>query len=162
VAGEPGVQLSDYSPTNEGEITLQGVELDANLSWDNVFFIEHLETVRLHINYAYIDSTTDDFYEKTLQARHSGAAYLIFNYRNDWLSSLAYYGSSEINGESFDGWELGVGKTIRLGEGDLSIKGKVVYWPDKVDSFTVSDTFKVENINDSATTYYLAFGYSFR
>ncbi|MFC1337538.1 MAG: hypothetical protein G8D91_23025 [gamma proteobacterium symbiont of Clathrolucina costata] len=67
-----------------------------------------------------------------------------------------------MNGESFDGWELGIGKTSKIGKGDLTIKGKAVYWPDKEDSFTVSDTFMVKNVNDNTTTYYLTVGYSFK
>ncbi|MCU7927951.1 MAG: TonB-dependent receptor [Candidatus Thiodiazotropha sp. (ex Dulcina madagascariensis)] len=156
------LQFFDYQPTNDGEVTLQGVEIDANMTLNDVVFPEYLKKVRLHLNYAYMDSDTDEFYERSLDAQHSGAAYAIFNFHGGWLSSIAYYGNSAINGEAFDGWELGLGRTTRLGKGDLLIKGKAVYWPDKEDSFVVSETFNVKNINEDSTTFYLTLDYSFR
>ena len=68
---------------------------------------------------------------------------------------MAYCGNNEINGEFFDGWKFGLGKTTGAGTGDLTIKGKAVYWPGKEDSFVVSETFNVKNINTNTTTLYV-------
>lgn len=156
------LQFFDYEPTNDGKVTLQGFEVDANLTLHDVLFDDYIDKVRLHLNYAYIDNDTDEFFERSLHAQHSGAAYAIINYHGGWLSSLAYYGNSEVSGESFDGWEFGLGKTTRVGAGNLTIKGKAVYWPDKEDSFVVSETFDVKNINTNTTTLYVTVDYSFR
>lgn len=156
------LQFFDYHPTNDGSVRLQGFEVDANLSLSNIVLPSVIEKVRLHANYAYTDNDTDQFYERSLQANHSGAAYVILNYHGGWLSSLAYYGNSAINGETFDGWEFGFGRAMQLSSGSLTVKGKAVYWPDKEDSFVVSDTFDVKNINDETTTFYVTLDYSLR
>lgn len=156
------LQFFDYQPTNDGEATLKGVEIDAGFILENVLFKDHLDKIRFHLNYAYIDNDTDEFYERSLHARHSGAAYAILNFHGGWFSSVSYYGNSQISGEAFDGFELGVGKTTRMKSGDLSVKAKAVYWPDKEDSFVVSETFDVKNINNDSTTFFLTAGYSFR
>jgi hypothetical protein len=75
--------------------------------------------------------------------------------------TLAYYGNSEINGESFDGYELGGGKIFRLGEDRLKLSAKAVYCPDKVNEFTVNETFNVQNNNEETMNYYLTASYLF-
>lgn len=154
------LQFFDYNPTNNGGVDLQGAEIDALLSFTgNLTSV--LEKVTVHFNYAYIDSDTDDFYEETLYARHSGATYLIFDYESGWMSTLSYYGNSSIVGESFDGFEAGGGRTFASISGELTIKAKAVYWPNKEHSFVVDETFSVKNINDSSMSYYVTLDYSF-
>lgn len=143
-------------------MALQGVELETDLIFNQVWLPTMIDQINLHANYAYIDNDTNAFYEHSLHARHSGAAYAIVHYPNGWLSSLAYYGNSAIAGEAFNGWELGLGKSTRLASGDLTVQGKAVYWPDQSDSFTVSETFHVQNINDHPTTFYVTLEYAFR
>ena len=157
VSEKPG--FVNYIPTNNGKVTLQGFETSADLAIKNVLFPETINAIRLHVNYAYIDNKTDEFYETSLHARHSGAAYFIVDFKNDWTGSLSYYGNSSISGEAFDGFEAGLGKRTKVLGGELDLKGKLVYYPDKVDSFTVSETFSVQNINDDSLSVFVSISF---
>lgn len=156
------LQFFDYHPSNNTENTLKGVELEADYNVQGGFLPSFINRMKLHANYAYLESNTNNFYEKSLYARHTGALYSIFYFPGDIHMSLAYYGNSEINGESFDGYEVGGGKTFRFGGGGaLNLSAKAVYYPDKVNEFTVSETFNVQNNYDKSTSLYLTARYTF-
>ena len=155
------LQFFDYNPTNDGEVTLQGIEVEADLTFSNVLRTDAIDKIRLHLNYAYIDNQTDEFYERTLHAQHSGAMYAIVDYQYGWLTSLSYFGNSEIQGDKYSAFELGVGKTSRFGDNRFTVKGKVVYTPERKHSFTSSETFAVQNINDQRTSFYVTMEYAF-
>ncbi len=156
------LQFFDYAPTNTGFVTLTGAEIEADYVIHSAVMADHIEKIRLHLNYAYIDNETDAFYERSLHARHSGAAYVIVDLHNQWFSSLSYYGNSRIVNETFDAYEWGLGKRLAFDDGDLVVKGKVVYQPDKENSFVVSDTFNVQNNYENAASYFVTFDYAWR
>lgn len=154
-------QFFDFHPTNNTENTLKGVEFQVDYNVRGGYLPEFMTRMKLHANYAYLESDTNNFFERSLYARHIGALYSIFYFPRDIHMSLAYYGNSEINGESFDGYELGGGKTFRVGGGALNISAKAVYYPDKVNEFTVSEAFNVQNNYDETTSLYLTARYMF-
>lgn len=156
------LQFFDYHPTNNGSVDLTGFELEADFRVENYFVPKYIKYVLVHFNYAYIDNDTDDFFETSLHADHSGAAYLIARTHKGVLGSIAYYGNSPINGESADAFEFGIGKDFNYGSGTFTVKGKLVYRPDKVQEFTSSETFAVQNIYDDSTAYYLSGEYRFK
>jgi iron complex outermembrane receptor protein len=155
------LQFFDYHPTNNTENTLKGVEFEVNFTNRGGYFKKILKQMKIHANYSYLETDTNNFFERSLYARHMGALYSIFNFKNDLQMSIAYYGNSEINGESFDGFELGGSKLFRFGEGMLKLSAKAVYYPDRVNEFTVSETFNVQNNNEKKMNYYLTAKYSF-
>ncbi|MFA0809450.1 TonB-dependent receptor plug domain-containing protein [Microbulbifer epialgicus] len=152
----------DYHPTNNTENTLKGAEFELDYFVRGGYLPYFLDSMKIHANYAYLETDTNNFYERSLYARHTGALYSIFYFPNNMHVSLAYYGNSEVNGEPFDGYEIGAGKTFMFNGGsDLSISGKIIYHPDEVNEFTVSETFNVQNNYDDATSLYLTARYSF-
>lgn len=155
------LQFFDYDPTNNTENTLTGFEFEVDYTVRGGFLPDAIKQMKLHANYAYLDSDTNNFFELSLYARHNGALYTILNFNRDYYMSLAYYGNSAINGESFDGFELGAGKLFKFGGSELELSAKAVYWPDKVNEFTVSETFNVENINEQSTTAFVSARYTF-
>lgn len=155
------LQFFDYNPTNGTENNLNGIEFELDYKTNGGNLGELLERKNIHVNYAYLETDTNNFYERSLYARHTGAIYSIFSFRNDLQMSLAYYGNSEINGESFDGFELGAAKAFKSINGLFKISLKAVYCPDKVNEFTVSDSFKVQNNDEGNMNYYLTARYSF-
>ena len=155
------LQYFDYSPTNNTENTLTGAEVEVNYTISGGFLPSYLKKVKLHANYAYLDSDTNNFFERSLYARHTGAFYSLFYLPNDVHLSLAYYGNSAINGENNDGFEIGAGKAIALGKGHLEFAGKAVYTPDRNNEFTVSETFNVQNNNSESINYYVTARYTF-
>lgn len=155
------LQLYDYNPDNSGWVRLNGIEVDGNLVLKNLTVSDTIQDIQLHGNYAYIDNDTNSFYETTLHATHSGAAYAIANFKSGWFGSMAYYGNSSINGQSFDGFEFGLGKTNRVAGGKFTVKGKLVYLPDTKNSFTSSESFSVQNNYDDSASVYLTLGYTY-
>lgn len=155
------LQFIDYNPTNDGYITLQGAEFESQVSLNKLVLPSILQSLNLHVNYAYIDNDTDEFFERSLHAQHSGAAYAVFNYHHNWFSSLAYYGNSSINGEAYDAWELGLGKVIPFRNSTLTLRGKMIYEPDKQSEFVVSESFNVQNNNEHTAFYQFAIDYAF-
>lgn len=153
------LQFFDYNPTNDGEVRLTGFEFEADFKFENYFLPEYVEYVSAHMNYAYIDNDTDEFFETSLHADHSGAAYIIARAKAGYFGSLAYYGNSEIQGESADAFEFGLGRDYRFNTGTFTLKGKVVYRPDKVEEFTSSETFAVKNIYGDSTSFFITAEY---
>jgi len=142
-------QYFDYEPTNQGRTVLKGAEFDLNWRWS---FAGALKQVDLHVNYARVWVDTNNFYETSLHADHVGAAYLTARMRSGWYGAFAYYGNSPINGEAYDGYELGGGKVVRLHGSNLDLAVKWIYQPDLNHQFTVSETFSVENNMTSPST----------
>jgi outer membrane receptor protein involved in Fe transport len=153
------LQFFDYNPTNDGEVRLTGFEFEADFKFENYFLPEYVEYVSAHMNYAYIDNDTDEFFETSLHADHSGAAYIIARAKAGYFGSLAYYGNSDIQGESADAYEFGLGRDFRFNTGTFTLKGKVVYRPDKVEEFTSSETFAVKNIYSDSTSFFITAEY---
>jgi hypothetical protein len=125
------------------------------------YLISSLSNIKLHANYAYLDSDTNNFYERSLYAKHTGALYAIFYFLDKKNISLAYYGNSAMNGESFDGFEIGAGKTLKIGGNSLTLNAKAIYYPDKNNKFTVNETFNVQNNYTKSTSIYLTAQYGF-
>lgn len=153
------LQFVDFNPTNNGQIDLKGVETEITTTIANEVPVFSINEVTLHGNLAYIDSDTDSFYEKSLHANTVGAAYVVFDFQQNWFSSLTYYGNSAIAGESFDAWEAGLGRRFGSRDDVFTIKGKVVYLPDEIETFTVSETFNVVNQYDRKSAFYVTFDY---
>lgn len=154
------LRFFDYNPTNDGEVQLSGFEFEADLKFKDYFFPKYIEYVLAHVNYAYIDNDTDEFYETSLHADHSGAAYLIARGKSGYFGSLAYYGNSAIKGETADAYEIGLGKDFRFNSGTFTLKGKAVYQPDKEEAFTSSETFMVKNIYKDNTGFFITAEYN--
>ncbi len=151
-------QYFDYQPTNQGRTILKGAEFDLNWRW---YFAHHINQLDLHLNYARVWAQTNNFYETSLHADHVGAAYLIARAQGGWYGTFAYYGNSPIQGEAYDGFELGGGKMIRLHKANADIAVKWIYQPDLHHSFTVSEQFAVENNHASPSTLMLRVKYEF-
>ncbi|MBX2807150.1 MAG: hypothetical protein KTR20_00830 [Cellvibrionaceae bacterium] len=152
--------FNDVNPNDPSPVTVRGLAINGNLSVDGVIPSQRLTRLDLHIHYAYIDDKTDGFYGKNRHARHSGAAYGLAHFHDGWRASLAYYRNSGIYGESFDGWEAGLGKHTGLGRGEMAINGKLVYWPNAQSSLTHSaHAAPIKNIHASKTAVYLTVNY---
>jgi hypothetical protein len=156
------LQFFDYHPSNNTENRLKGIEFEVDYNVQGGFLPDFFNSIKLHANYAYLESDTNNFYERSLYARHTGALYSLFYFPNNIHISLAYYGNSKMNGESFDGYELGGEKKFRFGDGRaLNLSAKAVYHPDKINEFTVNETFNVQNNYDKTTSLYLTARYTF-
>ena len=57
---------------------------------------------------------------------------------------------------------MGIGKTTVFDQGELTVKGKSVYYPDKENSFVVSESFDVKNVNTNSSILYFTVDYSFK
>jgi len=79
--------LTDLS--NNGEVTLKGVELEARYKInDNIY---------TKFGYSYLDSKTNNFFEEMLYARHKGFVSGVYSFGKNITTSLTYYGSSTIS-----------------------------------------------------------------
>jgi iron complex outermembrane receptor protein len=153
------LQFFDYHPTNDSNNTLKGMELEIDCIMPGEYLSRSISNIKLHANYVYLDSDTNNFYERSLYARHTGALYAILYFQNNTHISLAYYGNSAMNGESFDGFEIAAGKIFKIGENSLNLNAKAVYYPDKENEFTVNETFNVQNNYTKTTSFYLTAEY---
>lgn len=154
-------QFFDYEPSNNTFNTLSGIEFELDYTISGGYLPKPIKQMKIHANYAYLDSDTNNFFELSLYARHTGAIYTILNFSNDYYMSLAYYGNSAINNENFDGFEFGAGKVFNLSGSELELSAKVIYSPDKNNEFTVSETFNVQNINDETINSFVTVRYNF-
>jgi len=142
-----------YSASNGGNSTLKGIDLELDTTFPLSGYISQLS---VHGRYSYVDATTNRFYERSLHADHTGSIYgILKTVRNEFVS-FSYYGNSPINGEAFDGYELGGGKQFIVNGHGLEFSGKAVYYPDLNHKMTVTETFNVENNSTSPWTFYLS------
>ena len=155
------LQFFDYFPTNDTQVTLKGIEFEMTYMVQGGFLPDYITKIKAHVNYAYVDSDASNFFERSLHARDSGAFYSLLYFPNDYHLSLSYYGNSAINGEAFDGYEFGLGKSFKMPEGAFEVDAKAIYWPDKVSEFTVSETFNVQNNSNESTNFYVTARYIF-
>jgi len=109
--------FDNFKLTNNNSSRLQGVEIQ--------FEYQPKAKLSAYATYAYMDNESSSELEKSLFARHSGAAFISYTYDNNWNSSLAYYGSSSIGGFSYDRFDLNVSKlfnTDRLSTWEATFK----------------------------------------
>ncbi|MFT7224292.1 MAG: iron complex outermembrane receptor protein [Cellvibrionaceae bacterium] len=148
-----------YLP-EKSEATLKGFEVDANFSLNEISS-QYFKSLDFHLNYTYLDHETENSIDLSLFPRHSGSLYSIFSFKNNWFSSLSYYGNSAIGEESFEAYELGLGKDIKLNPGSLTISGKFIYQPDKTEKISFEDENPdespgfISNSNNSSVTFFL-------
>ena len=131
------LQFADYHPTNNGEVTLNGAETE----------IHYLPTNDLHLGatYAYIDSDTDVFFEKMLYARHSGSVFTTYKLAESLTGGLAYFGTSNAMGSSFDRYELTLTKSFNESNRERSeVMFKIAHQPQ--DAYVIrTETYKHVN-----------------
>jgi iron complex outermembrane receptor protein len=156
------LQYFDWYPTNDGWVDLKGFEFEGDVKLSEFSDGGLLESLSIHFNYAYIDNDTEEFYEKSLHADHLGALYLLGEFKNGFTAFASYYGNSAVAEESFDGFEFGAGKKFTLAGGEINIKGKAVYLPDRFNKFVVSEAFSVENNYDDNTALFLTINYRYK
>jgi len=93
----------NYQATNNTENTLTGLEFEIDYTVKGDCLLSWSHKLKLHANYAYLDSDTNNLFEHSLYARHMVAFYSIFNLVDDYHMTLAYYGNRAITGEAYDG-----------------------------------------------------------
>ena len=142
-----------YSASNGGNSTLKGIDLEMDATFPLRGYVNQ---VSVHGRYSYVDATTNRFYERSLHADHTGSIYGILKTVRNEFASISYYGNSPINGEAFDGYEIGGGKQYIINGHGLEFSGKAVYYPDLNHKMTVNETFNVENNSTSPWTFYLS------
>lgn len=142
-----------YSASNGGNSTLKGIDLEMDATFPLRGYVNQ---VSVHGRYSYVDATTNRFYERSLHADHTGSIYGILKTVRNEFASISYYGNSPINGEAFDGYEIGGGKQYIINGHGLEFSGKAVYYPDLNHKMTVNETFNVENNSKSPWTFYLS------
>ncbi len=107
-----------FDLSNEGDLQHLGGEFSITWKpgrWD------------LRVNYMYLDSDAEKTtrglpkinglsaeMEKALYARHSGALYAIYNWSKELSTSVAYYGNSAIESQSYDRFDFTVTKKWQL------------------------------------------------
>lgn len=150
------LEYFNFKPTNNGEITLRGFEIEYDLIMSAPIFSEQVEKIQTHFNYAYIDSNTNAYFERSLHADHVGGFFVLVRLNNEWFGSLSYVGHSAIIKETEDIWEIGIGKQTKFGDGySLEVKGKAVYEPDLTHEFTSEINKSRKSINNDQTGFYL-------
>jgi iron complex outermembrane receptor protein len=139
------LQFFDYNPTNDGWMKNKGVDIQINFS--------PLRQLNIGTTYSYLDSRSNNFFEKMMDYKHSGSIYSIYKLDSDYDIGLAYYGANNIGGSSFDKVEAIVSKTFILSPDiQLKIRGKVTHRKDSA-SFYTSKTFSVENNYDNQNSF---------
>lgn len=132
------LQFFDYYPTNNGRAVIRGGELQ----------IEHRPTRHLAtwLTYAYIVSSSNNYYERSLNARHSGSAVLTYNWPNKWTTTLSYVGNSILGGlTAYGRTDFIVAKEI-LGDGQrLEASLRLSRLDNTANQFVVSQTTSVDN-----------------
>lgn len=152
------LEFSNFNPTNNGEVTLKGFEIEYDYIVSAPVLSEQIDRVHTHFNYAYTDNDTNDFFERSLHANHVGGFFTIVRLKNEWFGSLSYVGHSAIGEETEDIWEIGIGKDTQFGDGySLELKGKAVYEPDLTHEFIGDINTTVKSINKNETGFYLTF-----
>ena len=67
------LQYFDFNPTNDGKNILTGFEVEVDYTVSGGFLPDYLKRMKIHANYAYLDSKTNNFFERSLHATHTGA-----------------------------------------------------------------------------------------
>ena len=101
---------------------------------------EIFSTLELHVNYTYLDSEPGEFLEDSAipaetQAflnnerfiAQTGSFYSILDFKGGWFTTLAYSGNTT-DTSSFDTYEFGIGKKIRVSDGDFTLSGKFSHY----------------------------------
>ena len=117
-------------------MTLKGFETDINFLFSNLSG-DALESLDFRINYTYLDSNTGNFLENSgLTAeeqaftedvqfiKHTGSMYAIFNLNDGWFSALSYSGNLT-KAETYNTYEFGFGRKIKLALGAFTLSGKL-------------------------------------
>jgi len=146
------LQFFDYYPSNSNSATLRGAEIQLNY--------RPTKRMTTYLAYAYMDNNSTNFYEKSMSPRHSGSAYISYDFAGDWQSSLAYYGSNDIGGFSYDRYDLVVSKFLRWNANRLDTSFIVRHYGNPDSGFVSSQTFSVINNYSDSTHYLLSLKYS--
>ncbi len=142
------LQFFDYFPTNDNSATLRGVEVQ--------LAYQPLRNLYAYLAYAYMDNNTSQFFERTLSPRHSGSAYLSYDFDKGYGGTLAYYGADDISGFSYNRYDLILTKRARLGGNRFDASFILRHFANRNSGFVVNETFSVQNNYDDDTHYYLA------
>jgi len=79
--------LTGATPTNNGSVTLSGIEIQSNWQWSPAWLA--------YANYAYLDNhDATPLLERSQYSRHSGSLGLSHDFGGGWRGSLAYFGAS--------------------------------------------------------------------
>ncbi|VAW59706.1 hypothetical protein MNBD_GAMMA08-281, partial [hydrothermal vent metagenome] len=142
--------LTDLS--NNGEVTLKGVELEAAyIINDNIY---------TKFGYGYLDSETNNFFEEMLYARHKGFISGVYSFEKNMTTSLTYYGSSTISTSPYNRIDWVTRKKFMYDKNKLSIEFKISNYGNNEDhKFIVSPIFSVDNKYDDSTHYFLSINY---
>jgi iron complex outermembrane recepter protein len=104
------LQLTSYTPTNNGSVRLSGVELQTS--------VQVATDWTVFANYAYLSNhEASTSLESTQYSRNSGSAGVWHGFGNGWSGSLAYYGSSGdgLGQTSYGRSDLTLSKNFMLG-----------------------------------------------
>ncbi|MEJ2742717.1 MAG: TonB-dependent receptor plug domain-containing protein [Gammaproteobacteria bacterium] len=142
------LQFFDYKPTNNGFLENKGIEIE---------LFRRRNWLMYGLSYAYLDSDTEDFYERSLYSRHLGSVYVAANLSNKKSVNFAFYGASGPSGFSYDRYDVGFKKSIGLMDGkEISLGGLARHIVND-SGFVVTESFSVQNIYDNSTQIFFVF-----
>ncbi len=123
--------LYDFNQTNDGELELNGFEMQSEYSNSPVIF---------GVSYSYIDSDTEQAEEETLYARHSGSIYGIYEFARNYHVALGHYSNSELATTSYDRTDLTLTKEIFMESNSrIILQANVRYSTSTLSHYTESD-----------------------
>ena len=143
------INFFNTSQQPPGESTLKGAEIDLRYS--------PTSSTSIGLGYAYLDADASTLEEEDLDYSHSGHIYGTHSFNNRLQVSLAYYGSDNLGGASFDKFDLSVIFNVHRNlTADLVVSKRTTE-----NRWTASDGFIVRNAYNDSTSILAGIEYSF-
>lgn len=120
--------FANFHLTNDGKLENSGAEFSIQHSPSSAFY--------WGTSYAYLDSKSNNPFEQTLRARHSGALWAIASFGEGTDLSAAYYGASKVGNGSYDRLDLTLSHKTRLSKGALTFQINYRHYPNGINAFT--------------------------
>lgn len=143
------INFFNASQQPTADSTLKGAEVELRYSPTN--------STSIGLGYAYLDSDASTLEEEDLDYSHSGHAYATHSFTPRLQASLAYYGSDDLSGASFDKFDLSLIFNIHQNlTADLVVSKRSTE-----NRFTASSGFIVRNAYNDSTSILAGIEYSF-
>jgi iron complex outermembrane receptor protein len=119
---------ANFNLTNNGTLRNSGAE----------FSVRHTPSRDFYwgASYAYLDSKSNNPFEQTLRARHTGSVWAVASLSEDWDVSAAFYGASKVANGSYDRYDLTLSHISRFSSGSIALQLNYRRYPNGINAFT--------------------------
>ncbi|NOZ52456.1 MAG: TonB-dependent receptor [Gammaproteobacteria bacterium] len=138
-----------FSPSNNSTSRLKGVEIQLEF--------QPKAKLSAYAAYAYMDNKSTNPLEKTLFTKHSGSAFISYQFNNKLRSTLAYYGSNSIGGFSYDRFDLNLSKSFKTdNQSTWEAAFKVQHYGSTRSGYIIDELSVLQHRFNSDTHYFIS------